>query len=359
VDFMARDDREEHKEVRQKVYLPIDRVIDMLHISSIFQYLPDADLSRFSQTSRTMHADSGSRSILQEKASKKLLSHVVKAEEGQALSMIKLNPKLLLYPSEAIDYSGRCYQGYTPWQAALLCQDVVLCKNMEPLFDRCFANPEEGQIAKERQSQAIFPNGLPKQEHFNFDFLIEMIARSSEEDINAALNKIHNDTAICQALTQFRSQFSALALEEVFFNPSHLITALTIYDEHFDDWPWEKRDLFWRQIIGYIQRFVPACFAQALVQTLSDILDNEAPLRRELNFRWNEVGGESYFPLLDSSGLGFDFAVCGLRGPVVDNAPKVWGCLRNYVKEIQAIHLSWVGACEVSEVSLAAAASSP
>ena len=272
------------------------------------QYLSNEDLWNLSQASKAMFFSC--QPLLEKQAAKILLSHVVKGEEAAALEMIDANPRLLLILSKATDYSGRSYQGLTPFQAALSSHDVALWKKIEPYFDKL----SDGEAEKVRQFRQLFPEGLPQQESYDFTELVQVISNSSDADIMAALRKENNDTLICQALKGFRTAFTDLAIKEMFFNPSHLIDALKVYDAQFDPWSWNQRDLFWRQVIGYTQRFLPVCYAQAFCQGLYYILEEKKPLARSLKFQYDSG---SYFPLLDSSGLGFDFAVVSAPWPDV------------------------------------------
>lgn len=285
------------KEHREHIAnLPVE-----LYRENLFNYLSDQDLHRLFSTSRTMAGVC--QSTLQERKDKKLqklLSHIVKSEVVEALNMIRAYPQFLYYSSEATDYSNRHYKGYTPFQVALLCHNVVLWKQMELIFQML----PNGRADMARQAYAIFPEGVPKPAPFNFNPLIEVITNSLQADIDAALQKTQNDTALCRALTQFRCDFTALSLSESFFNPMHLIVALNIYNTRGEIWTLGQLDLFWQQVIGYTQRFVPACYAQVFVQGLWCISQN--PLEFKLKFKNNDG---SYFPLDDSSGLGFDFAI--------------------------------------------------
>ncbi|WP_133131063.1 hypothetical protein [Legionella yabuuchiae] len=303
------------------------------------QYLSKKDLSNLSQASKVMFFSC--QPLLEKQAAKILLSHVVKGEEAEALKMIDKNPRLLLILSKATDYSGRSYQGLTPFQAALSSHDVALWKKIESYFDKL----PDGEAEKVRQFRQLFPEGLPQQESYDFTELVQVISNSSDADIMAALRKEKNDTPICQALNGFRTAFTDLAIKEMFFNPSHLIDALKVYDAQFERWSsWNQRNLFWRQVIGYTQRFLPACYAQAFCQGLYYILEVKKPLSRSLKFKYDDA---SYYPLTDSSGLGFDFAVAGawggFEGPVLrGEAPRA---LINYVEQIQQNYLDLSAAC--------------
>ena len=285
--------------------------------------------------------------LLEKKAVKTLLSHVVKGEEAEALQMISVNPYLLRCYSEATAYSGVFYKHVTPFQAALLSHDVTLWKKMEPYFDKL----TDGQIEKARQFKQLFPEGLPKQEPYDFSALIQVISNNSEADIQAVLRKENSDTPICKAIEVFRKNFTEMAVKETFFNPLHLLEALKVYDVQFDAWSWNKRDLFWRQVIGYTQRFIPACYAQAFCQGLYSIVENKNPLHRSLKFKYESV---SYYPLTDSSGPGFDYGICSpLCGPcgaalVVRRAPRSPSLARgliNYIEQIRQNYLDLSVTC--------------
>jgi hypothetical protein len=91
-----------------------------------------------------------------------------------------------------------------------------------------------------------------------------------------------------------------------------LIDALNLYIEKFNQfggsWDSPKNILFWRKIIGYIERYVPACYAQALCQGIYSIVENHEKLKRRLTFRYDP--NVTYFPLDSDPAfrLGDDYA---------------------------------------------------
>ena len=113
-------------------------------------------------------------------------------------------------------------------------------------------------------------------------------------------------------------------MQETFFNSSHLIKALNVYNKQSHNWSRAQHDLFWRQVIGYTQRFLPACLAQAFTQGLYYIVEYQQPLVRSLKLKCDDG---SYYPLADSSGLGFDFFICaGVLGTSEAPYPaRAWG----------------------------------
>ena len=93
------------------------------------------------------------------------------------------------------------------------------------------------------------------------------------------------------------------------FSLQHLIAAYAAYTDNFDALgTWHKRDLFWNQVIGYVQRQMSTYDAQVHCSGVQSVLDDPARFKRSLKF---SNGGE-FLPPAVNSGLGFDFAACGL-----------------------------------------------
>ena len=233
---------------------------------------------------------------------------VVQGDLNQTETLIAQKPALSSEKGEAIDYSRRLVSDVTPFQAALCAWDDEMWEMLEK-----YMTSEE--VA--HQYQEIFPEGHEKyfadQTPFDFSVIVNAITQGSAADVQAALNKKQDDSLLCQSLNQFRADFTALSYQEKVFNPKHLIKALELYDQQFENWDWPKRDLFWRQVIGFTQRFLPANIAQDFAQGLNYRVEEKEKSRRSFNFRF---GGGSIYPLIfDSlSGLGFDYAVRGRWG---------------------------------------------
>jgi len=136
---------------------------------------------------------------------------------------------------------------------------------------------------------------------------------------------------------------------EKIFNPYHLLRAYEAYNQFFDqcqrdgsDADYNKRDLCWRQMFGYAQRFVPACYAQAFVQGLWNLVKVDGyqgndwqpeALERNLKFEY-DLDLRSYFPAISTfspavcSGLGFDFVVLAAgSGVVARTRRRIFGLL--------------------------------
>ena len=270
-----------------------------------------------------------------------ILQKVVYGNEADvraALESVRSDPAqlaaLLSDTGTVKDYSDRTITGMTLLQAAAASGDIEMC-----LMLKKYMAPEE--VAT--QLAEIFPDGIEAndvmlQENSKRDFepILQVVKQAilaernpdpnnpgdSNNNLNVALKNQDNGSALCRALEEFRRQFSAISNNEKIFNLQHLLRAFEVYNALWDqcerdgsDRDDKKRDLFWRQIIGYIQRFMPACYAQAFSQGLYylvklDQSDSWRPetFKRDLRLRCDNF---SYFPIpLDSrSGLGFDFAV--------------------------------------------------
>jgi len=122
------------------------------------------------------------------------------------------------------------------------------------------------------------------------------------------------------------------------FNLRHLLKAFKLYDSQFNAWSWNKRDLFWRQVVGYVQRFLPANVAMDFAQGLYNRVENKE--KSERSFKFNYGDGSIFPPTFGSfSGLGFEYAAgthfvrrrrCTAEGAFADV-----GVLKTYVEQKQ------------------------
>jgi hypothetical protein len=236
-------------------------------------------------------------------AAEELLEHVLKGEEAKAKTIIAANPKLLFIEADAQDFSGRTIIG-SAFQAALGAEDVEMCEMMLPYIDEL----KGGQDEKRRQYQEQFPQDYQKEEK-----------EKTAEDLKA-LHKVVNaigeskDNAGCEsALEEFQNYLKPKGVIKTgkHFNVALLVEAFKLYDEKYDafggTWDSPKNILFWRKVIGQIQRYLPACYAQAFCQGVGSIVEDGEKLKRDLKFCY---GGGFFYPLDGDPGfrLGVDYA---------------------------------------------------
>ncbi|KTD14322.1 hypothetical protein [Legionella israelensis] len=272
----------------------------------IGSFLSDESKSQWSLTSKSMYPFFKAERDNFQKIINRLLTHALQGEQNEIEEIIKANPwdsRWLFYRGTATDFSGRIYEKVTLFQTALLTHNVNLVKIIEPYFDKLPNEAEE----KARQFNKAFPNGFPDQTSYDFSTLIQVITTSSDDNILDALEKKQNNTRICEALNIFRKEFTDLSMKEKYFNPQHLIEAFNVYNQQFIPWSFNQLSLFWCQIIGYIQRYLPAYYAQVFCQRLDSLVEEKKSFTRSLTF---ENDSKVFYPLSSSSsGLGFDYAI--------------------------------------------------
>jgi hypothetical protein len=233
--------------------------------------------------------------------------------------MIEKNPNYLLECGSATDFSGRTYTHFTPFQAALITGDIKMVEMMKPYFDRLpdgLAKMQEQardiSIMRDSDAKQLDIKKLKQCFEKRFGEVTLAINEASSEDLTAALNTENNDSALCKALDEFRQAFTALSLKEKIFNPGHFIKALENYNVEFDRMQSDpdKLNLFWRQF-GFLQRFFPANYAQDFVYDLTKTLQKkkESLPSRQFNFKYQAMRHLFFYPLIDKSGVGYDWAV--------------------------------------------------
>ena len=286
---------------------------------NMYTGLSDRSLALFARTSR--YANQLARSELTERGVKKLLNHVIHGEQAEAKAMIEKSPNLLLETGRVTDYSGRTIEG-TAFQLALGAEDVATQDGeecMAEMIKRYLLEFYTQEIMTE-QYQAQFPEGWEIQEEKRVanDLaalykVLDAIGKAKPTDTSY---KACED-ACESALVEFREYLESQAKAGIIKTGKHcnvqlLAEAFKLYDENYtafgDSWDSPKNLLSWRKVCGFIQRYLPTCYAQAFSQGICYISEGKEPLKRSLEFR-NDPGC-FFFPLgVSRSGLGFNFAV--------------------------------------------------
>jgi len=268
--------------------------------SCIIPGVDPKSLTAFSQAS--FYANTLTKPALIKKAAEKLLNHVIRGEEAEAKKMLEAKPRLLLERGLVTDYSGRQIEG-TAFQLALGAEDTQMCEMIAPYFNRL--TDRAGEAEKLKQYQIQFPEQEEKAE----------VIREDTPDIAALKQLIQtirtsNTDEECEpALAAFREFLKPKGVIKTgkHFNAELLLTAFQLYDESYVDWNSRKNNLCWCKVVGYIQRFLPACYAQAFCRGLSGLVERGDKLRRSLEFLYDP--GVFFFPLSSSpSGLGYEYA---------------------------------------------------
>jgi hypothetical protein len=287
-----------------------------------------------------------------------LLWYAVRGKKDEVKAILDQNPSLVLYKGQVMDYSGRIIEG-TAYQIALGAEDInraVLDEDNKPVLDLKgniqLLHPDEGmaemirgyfikafkqdekaaneEIQKQQEEQ--FPGGYEayenspevKQEKANdikalrevIDAIEKATVTFANTTYSASKGEVKVDANCQAALDKFIEHLrpKGILRHGKHFNVELLAEAFKSYDDakRFNDfggrWDSPKNVLMWRKVVGYIQRYLPANYAQAFCQGLYYIVDDNEKLTRSLKFRFERT--MSFFPL-DSdraSRLGFDFA---------------------------------------------------
>ncbi len=260
-----------------------------------------------------------------------LLQHVVHGEQKEAEKLIQDNPELLLKKGRVTDYSGRMIEG-TAFQMALGAEDVEMAKMIAHYLDQL--NPDE----KLKQYQEQFPEGWEEAEALRHKQDLEAL-----NTVVYAISDFDTDKHCEPALQAFRDYLKGQTQEVIttgkHFNVQLLVKAFQLYDQNYGGFVSSRQNnLFWCKVIGYIQRFLPACYAQAFAQGVYFIIEECKKLPRSFGFRY--CGG-SYFPLDSNSNfrMGYNCAVAargrGAGGLVGSGACQQGRTYQNYVKQKQ------------------------
>jgi hypothetical protein len=242
-----------------------------------------------------------------------LLHHVAYGNPDAVLAILKVNPFLLLQSADVIDPAGNTILGVTPYECALGAGD----DDMAAKIAECFENIKGGEAARASQKAGYQPaiDGMLARPAYNIRPLLEILKASNAADVTAALEKdFTHDSLLNDALRELRVYFAPREIHkgEIHFNYVDLLEAYKVLADEFDTLRngnnYDKCNLFWRQVVGIIQRLLPACDRQAFAQGLYGIIEDHKPLKRSFDFGY----GAGSFPVtageLSCSGLGYDFA---------------------------------------------------
>ncbi len=280
-----------------------------------------------------------------------LLWFVARGKKREVELMLSQHPELLLYKGMTSDYSHRKLEG-TALQIALGAEDVDLftrkdidyftikgntffrktrrktSDGMAEMIQKYLRKLPDGEEIIKKQIRAQFPEGWEIEEE-----------QKNQRDLAAlkkmfkAIEDAKTDHDCKTALQEFRNYLEPKDIIKtgLHFNSNLLIQAVKLRDQYLEAKPFEDYDsakniIIRNEIIGYIQRFVPANVGMAIAQGLDhSILVNQ--FKRSHKFEWIYNFREqypnlhltlplkltSYFPLSSPGfALGYDtFVVDG------------------------------------------------
>lgn len=245
-----------------------------------------------------------------------LMSHVVRAELEKAEAIIQKKPYLLLSTVKLEGYPNR---ERTVFRTALAAQDVAIQvgeKEMAEMIASYLDYYYPGE--KEKQYQAQFPKGWEAEKRRRHQRGVAILTA-----VVNAICQAPSEARCASALEKLRTYLNKEYIQQEYtperlknvgtdFDDELLVEAFKLYGQYYNklgglDKP--KTNLFWRRVIGYLERFVSIRTGQDLCQGPYYLTKEGEKPCRELVFRNNP--DVVYFPL-DSDPyfrLGYEYAV--------------------------------------------------
>lgn len=225
-----------------------------------------------------------------------LLEAVVEADLSKARMIVQSNPELALDKSEHIvDFSGKSFKCLSPFQVAACVRDVDILNMMVDTFRRVLRNGGcfnfNAQQKMQQQFEEVYPRGdisaaeIVQQASASqlFDSTLpsirDAIKTAAMDEVLAELNNPaskNSESVLSKVLRNFRQQFAERSNMAIAFNPFYLENAYKFYYNEYYNFSesqdpkesWTRGILFWRQVIGYMQRHMPIVYLQAFATSL-------------------------------------------------------------------------------------------
>ncbi|MBA3660283.1 MAG: hypothetical protein H0W64_00985 [Gammaproteobacteria bacterium] len=250
----------------------------------------------------------------------RLATAIIQGQKNEVVKLLKngFDRNLLLKKVLVKDYSGRKIQG-TPLQLALGAEDLNNAKQPEiaEVVKRALLEMPGGYTEFTAQVREQFPAGWEEKENIR----VVKDKRAVTKVFNCILHaspagdEYKDLERICGVpLQEFRNYLEPKKTIKTgkHFNIQILLDGILLLGNNYDalgGWNSVKGNVYYRKVIGYIERFVPANYAQALSEEL--IVNGEMKRRFELLDNYGHQ--VSFYPLdLDATyRLGYDFGVEG------------------------------------------------
>jgi hypothetical protein len=248
------------------------------------------------------------------------LSHVANGEYDQLKILLDEDAYLVLLRGDVTTPGGLTIKNTTLLECAIGAGDWSINWNspgMVELIMDYFEGLNGGEAALKNQLERCKTclDELENQKPFDLTGLMDIIKNSSDEDIKNALGKKNNDSLFCKEIIKFRDAVRPGIITEphMHYNYQTLIHAFYLFDKEWNYLDRNKRNLFWRQVIGYLQRSLPAVdrfiFAKA---SLYELVERCLTLERtSVCMSLSRVFPSCSAGDADCTGLGFDVGIYG------------------------------------------------
>jgi hypothetical protein len=273
----------------------------------------------------------------------KLLHHIAYGDLASAKIMLDANRSLIGKASHVQTPSGLIVRYVKPYECALGGGDPEMAKMIAGYFDQ-FTDGAAEKAAQDAKYRTHIEDMLNPEKNPPYDFtlLIETLMAAKPADVTAALNRdTTHDSALRDVLEQFRKDFTpGMITSGLHFNYQHLLRAYEVYDQNYENLyksggnDYDKLRLFSRQIIGFIQRSLPAIDRMVYAQSLYDVVEQKTEIKRSFKFTHDEgsfpdtSGGHGAL-----SGLGFEYFAAGGCASMVSGVAGIAPLWKTYVEQ--------------------------
>ncbi len=263
---------------------------------SVCSYLTTAEVNNLKKVSRS--ACVLFQEPLQNKQMEKLLDYIAGGNPDEAERMIQQYPYLLTRKGAVKDRAGYTMHGGTPLQIAFDVEE----EEMAAMIQYYLMQQPGGEEEVKRQQKKRFPDGYEEEEAERVQADLAALEKVTEailvteaststsvnEDGFQVIN-VNVDEHCKKAIGEFHdylqaSKHSKADLLAIAFQFMHtrFLHAEQLAEEKEDDRDrmTARKIVFWRAIIGGIERFVPMCYAQALFTGIVGINKNRLKLNR-------------------------------------------------------------------------------
>lgn len=307
-----------------------------------------------------------------------LLEAVIEGNLNKATMIVQSNPELALDQSKnTIDFSGKFFKGLSPFQIAACTRDIDMLNMIVRIFRNKLRNGNcinfDAQLKMQHQFEEIYPRGdifaadniqaALAGELFNsmFPTIKDAIKNATMDEVLAELiNPASPDrkSLLSMVLHNFRENFSQSSKSEIAFNPHYVEAAYKFYNYAYNDFSesqnyresWIRGILFWRQVIGYIQRHMSIVYLQAFSTSLFLIIKKGYHIDRnalgigqgffneqlELMVSIDEFSDSPIYSTLDNLGYMFAHSTVGIGDACVQgHSENAWKDVKTFNDKIR------------------------
>jgi hypothetical protein len=250
---------------------------------------------------------------------KSALKHVANGEYDPLKALLNENPYLVLLRDDITTTGGLTVANTTLLECAIGASDFAVNDHSLGITEMIigyFDRVPNGNTALRYQLKRcqICLEELEHQKAYDLTWLVDIIKNSLNEDIQCALKKKNNNSKLRKSIIQFRNDMNLKTITEphLHYNYQTLIHAFELLETC--SMTRNQQALFWRQVIKFLQRSLPAIdrfiFSKG---TLYELVENIIPLVRNVKYKYNHT---SSFPLCKTSDTcskdpGFEIAIYG------------------------------------------------